>query len=174
MSEESIMNRTAKTAARRVAEGTASARERQDFKATALILGWEGHVGHGVVNHVTGESFRSWAALAESMLENGVAVNGALQAGSDPAPHTATAEELDAVEEAEAEEMEADEAAQAEGYPSAYYVPTEEEPADGDEDAQEVTSEPASGTLVYLRTERTVTVPLRVERTVTYSVFTAR
>jgi hypothetical protein len=85
-SEENSMNRTAKALARKVAEGTATTREAQDFKATALILGWEGHIGRGVVNHISGESFRSWAALASSMLDNGVAGNGTLQPGSTPAP----------------------------------------------------------------------------------------
>jgi hypothetical protein len=86
------MTRNAKALAKKVAAGTATAREAQDFKATVLILGWEGHVGRGVINHVSGERFRSFKALAASMLENGVAVNGALQAGSEPAPAEAAPE----------------------------------------------------------------------------------
>lgn len=63
------MNRNTKYLARLVSTGAASASGLADFKAAMLILGWEGKRGQGVVNHVSGERAKSWAALADLMLE---------------------------------------------------------------------------------------------------------
>jgi hypothetical protein len=88
------MNRNAKTAARAVANGTATKAQSQDFRAAALALGWQGARGLGVVNHTSNERVQSFRLLAQFLLE---------EAGDHEAA-------MDRAEEAEMAEMAQDEA----------------------------------------------------------------
>ena len=63
------MNRTAKSLARKVANGTATPAEVRGFMEAVGLLGWHGHRGMGVVNHTTNERVKSKALLAALLLE---------------------------------------------------------------------------------------------------------
>lgn len=63
------MNRTVKSLARRVANGTAEVKDVRAFKEAVSLLGWEGVRGGGVQNHTEGTRVRGWAALASILLQ---------------------------------------------------------------------------------------------------------
>lgn len=66
------MNRTVKSLARRVANGTAERADVRAFKEAMSLLGWQGVKGGGVLNHASGERVKGWSALACSLLETAV------------------------------------------------------------------------------------------------------
>jgi len=62
------MNKTVKSLAHKVANGTAERAEVRGFKEAVGLLGWMGIKGGGVVNHYSDERVKSWAALAADLL----------------------------------------------------------------------------------------------------------
>lgn len=127
------MNRTAKSLARKVANGTvtlkAAPAEMRAFKEAAGLLQWFGVKGGGVLNHASGERVKSWAALAQLLLDEAEGSYGAEaesrmaevasagEANPSPYPTRGLIPELDAILDRRA----AEEATEPEAAPEVSY-----------------------------------------------------